>query len=47
MCAFIELEVLKVSAKTNYFAPKAKLYLRTLQIAFQKLNELQSIPLAA
>ena len=47
MCAFIKLEMLKVSTKTNHFALKAKLYLSALQTAFQKLNELQSIRLAA
>lgn len=47
ICAFIKLEMLKVSTKTNHFALKAKLYLSALQTAFQKLNELQSIRLAA
>jgi hypothetical protein len=47
MCAFIKLEMLKVSTKTNHFALKAKLYLSALQTAFQKLNELQSIRFAA
>jgi len=47
MCAFIKLEMLKVSTKTNHFALKAKLYLSALQTAFQTLNELQPIRLAA
>ena len=47
MCAFIKLEMLKVSTKTNHFALKAKLYLSALQTAFQKLHELQPIRLAA
>jgi hypothetical protein len=47
MCAFIKLEMLKVSTKTNHFALKAKLYLSALQSAFQKLNELQLVRLAA
>lgn len=47
MCAFIKLEMLKVSTKTNHFALKAKLYLCALQSAFQKLNELQLVRLAA
>jgi len=47
LCAFIKLEMLKVSTKTNHFALKAKLYLSALQSAFQKLNELQLVRLAA
>lgn len=47
MCAFIKLEMLKVSTKTNHFALKAKLYLSALQSAFQKLNELELVRLAA
>ena len=47
MCAFIKLEMSKVSTKTNHFALKAKLYLSALQSAFQKLNELQLVRLAA
>jgi hypothetical protein len=47
MCAFIKLEMLKVSTKNNHFALKAKLYLSALQTAFQKLSELKPIRLAA
>jgi hypothetical protein len=47
MCSFIKLEMSKVSTKTNHFALKAKLYLSALQSAFQKLNELQLVRLAA
>ena len=47
MCAFIKLEMLKVSTNTNHFALKAKLYLSALQSAFQKLNQLQLVRLAA
>jgi len=47
MCAFIKLEMSKVSTKTNHFALKAKLYLRALQSAFQELNELKLVRLAA
>lgn len=47
MCAFIKLEMLKVSTKTNHFALKAKLYLSALKTAFQKLTELRSIRIAA
>ena len=47
MCAFIKLEMLKVSTNTNHFALKAKLYLSALQTAFQKLNQLQCVRLTA
>lgn len=47
LCAYIKLEMLKVSTKTNHFALKAKLYISALQSAFQTLNTLQPIRLAA
>jgi hypothetical protein len=47
LCAFIKLEMLKVSTKTNHFALKAKLYLNALRSAFQTLDTLQPIRLAA
>ena len=47
LCAFIKLEMLKVSTKTNHFALKAKLYLSALQSAFQKLDQLHLIRLTA
>ena len=47
LCAYLKLEMLKVTTKTNHFALKAKLYLRALRTAFTTLNELQPIRLAA
>jgi hypothetical protein len=47
MCAYIKLEMLKVSTHTNHFALKSKLYVRALRTAFDTLNELQPIRLAA
>jgi hypothetical protein len=47
LCAYIKLEILKVTTKTNHFALKAKLYLNALQSAFQTLDALQPIRLAA
>jgi len=47
MCAYIKLEMLKVATQTNHFALKSKLYLRALRTAFETLNALQPIRLAA
>lgn len=47
LCAYIKLEMLKVSTKTNHFALKAKLYMNALQSAFHTLDTLQPIRLAA
>jgi len=47
LCAYIKLEMLKVSTKINHFALKAKLYLNALRSAFQTLDSLQLIRLAA
>lgn len=47
MCAFIKLEMLKKATHTNHFALKSKLYMRALRTAFDSLNELQPISLAA
>jgi hypothetical protein len=47
LCAYIKLEMLKVSTKTNHFALKAKLYMNALRSAFQTLDSLQPIRLAA
>lgn len=47
MCAYIKLEMLKVTTQTNHFALKSKLYVRALRTAFDTLNELQPIRLAA
>ena len=45
MCAYIKLELLKVSTQTNHFALKSKLYMRALRTAFDTLNQLQTIRL--
>ena len=47
LCAYIKLEMLKVATNTNHFALKAKLYTSALQSAFQTLDTLQPIRLAA
>ena len=47
LCAFIKLELLKVTTKTNHFALKSKLYMQALQTAFQTLHQLQPVRLAA
>lgn len=47
LCAYIKLEMLKMTTKTNHFALKSKLYLRALRTAFDTLNELQPVRLAA
>ena len=35
ICAYIKLEMLKVSTQTNHFALKSKLYMRALRTAFE------------
>jgi hypothetical protein len=40
LCAFIKLETIKVETSLNHFAIKAKIYLRSLQAAFQELHRL-------
>ena len=47
LCAYIKLEMLRVTIKLNHFALKAKLYVNALQVAFSTLQELQPIRLAA
>jgi len=47
LCAYIKLEMLKVSTKTNHFALKSKLYIRALRTAFDTLHQLQPIRLSA
>lgn len=47
LCAYIKLEMLKVSTHTNHFALKSKLYLQAVRTAFDTLQELQPIRLAA
>lgn len=47
LCAYIKLEMLKVATLTNHFALKSKLYLQALRTAFDALQDLQPIRLAA
>lgn len=47
LCAYIKLEMLKVSTKTNHFALKSKLYMKALRTAFDALNDLHPIRLSA
>jgi hypothetical protein len=47
LCAYIKLEILRITTHINHFALKSKLYLRALRTAFDALNELQPVRLAA
>lgn len=47
LCAYIKLEMLKVSTHTNHFALKSKLYLQALRTAFDALHDLQPVRLTA
>lgn len=47
LCAYIKLELLKVSTCLNHFALKSKLYMRALQVAFESLSQLHPVRLAA
>jgi hypothetical protein len=47
LCAYIKLEMLKVSTQTNHFALKSKLYLQALRTTFDALHDLQPVRLAA
>jgi len=47
LCAYIKLEMLKVTTNINHFALKSKLYMRALRTAFDALSELQPVRLAA
>jgi hypothetical protein len=47
VCAYIKLEMLKVTTKTNHFALKSKLYMRALRTAFDALDEFQLVRLSA
>ena len=47
VCAYIKLEMLKMTTKVNHFALKSKLYMRALRTAFDALDELQLVRLAA
>lgn len=47
LCAYIKLELLKLSTRLNHFALRAKLYLTAIQTAFKALNEFKPVRLAA
>jgi hypothetical protein len=47
LCAYIKLEMLKITTRTNHFALKSKLYIRALRTTFDALSDLQPIRLAA
>ena len=47
LCAYIKLEMLKISTKINHFALKSTLYMHALRSAFQTLESLQPIRFAA
>lgn len=47
LCAYLKLEMLKITTHTNHFALKSKLYLRAVRTAFDALQQLQPIRLAA
>jgi len=47
LCAYIKLEMLRVSTKLNHFALKTKLYVNALQVTFSTLQEMQPVRLAA
>lgn len=47
LCAYVKLELLKQTTHTNHFALKSKLYLRAVRTAFDALQALQPVQLAA
>ena len=47
LCGYIKLELLKSSTKINHFALKSKLYYSAIQSAYQRLNSMQPVRLAA
>jgi hypothetical protein len=47
LCGYIKLELLKRSTRLNHFALKSKLYLQAIRIAFETLQQLQPVRLAA
>ncbi len=47
LCAYIKLELLKLSTRLNHFALRAKLYLTAIQTAFKTLNDFKPVRLAA
>jgi hypothetical protein len=47
LCGYVKLEMLKRSTRLNHFALKSKLYLKAVQVAFDTLQQLQPVRLAA
>lgn len=47
LCAYVKLEMLKVSTKLNHFALRAQLYLRALTVAYQQLGALKPVRLGS
>ena len=47
MCAFIKLEMLKMTTHINHFALKSKLYLQALRSAYDELDKFPSIRFSA
>jgi hypothetical protein len=47
VCAYIKLELLKMTTKVNHFALKSKLYLQALRTAFDALDEMQLVRFTA
>jgi len=47
LCAYIKLELLKVSTHLNHFALRSKLYINAIQSAYDMLRQFQPTPLAA
>lgn len=43
--AYVKLERIQLSTKTNHFALKAKIYLAALKAAYQELGRIQGIPI--
>lgn len=47
LCAFVKLEMLKMTTHTNHFALKSKLYLQALRSAYDELDKFPSIRFSA
>jgi DDE superfamily endonuclease len=47
LCAYIKLELLKVSTHLNHFALRSKLYINAIQSAYDMLRQFQPTPLSA
>jgi hypothetical protein len=44
ICAFVKLERMKISTKTNHFDLRSRIYLRAIQAAYKELRRLQVHP---